>query len=76
RWPALRPILTEVEVRALLMKERCLHLVLAGVSQTDHDQSTADLFEFNASHYDVFPARSRLAVVIPADPIQVALYIR
>lgn len=29
-----------------------------------------DLYEFNASHYDVFPPRTRLAVVIPSDPAQ------
>ena len=50
------------------MKERGLLLVLADVSQTNHDESTMDLMEFNASHYDVFPPGSRLAVVIPSDP--------
>lgn len=55
---------------AAIMKEQGLDLILADVSHTDHDQTTMDLFEFNASHYDVFPADSRLAVVIPSDPNQ------
>jgi len=57
---------------AAIMNERGLHLVLADVSQTNHDETTMDLFSFNASHYDVFPAGTRLAVVIPSDPKQAA----
>lgn len=53
---------------AAMMKERDLDLVLADVSKTNHDESTMDLMNFNASHYDVFPAGTRLAVVIPSDP--------
>ena len=53
---------------AAIMFDRDLTLILADVSQTDHDENTGDLLEFNSSHYDVFPAGSRLAVVIPADP--------
>ena len=52
---------------AAIMKSRNLRLVLADVSDTDHDQSTADLFDFNASQYDVFPHFTRLSVVIPPD---------
>jgi hypothetical protein len=51
------------------MAERGLSNVLADVSRTEHDRTTLDLFEFNASHYDVFPSGSRLAVVIPPDPV-------
>ena len=53
---------------SLILKERDLKLVLADVSQTIHDESTMDLFKFNASHYDVFPVGTRIAVVIPSDP--------
>jgi hypothetical protein len=55
-----------------IMMERDLHLVLADVSQTNHDDSTMDLLSFNASHYDVFPKNSKLAVVIPSDPSHAA----
>ena len=55
---------------AAIMADRGLNLVLADVSDTDHDESTMDLLNFNASHYDAFPPRSRLAVVIPPDPAQ------
>jgi hypothetical protein len=51
-----------------IMNERGLRYVLADVSQTDHSEATMDLYEFNASHYEVFPPRTRLAVVIPPDP--------
>jgi hypothetical protein len=54
-----------------IMKERGLRYVLADVSQTDHSEATMDLYEFNASHYDVLPPRTRIAVVIPQDPAQV-----
>jgi hypothetical protein len=57
---------------AAIMKELGLVLILADVSQTDHDETTTDLYEFNSSHYDVFPPRSRLAVVIPPVPEQAA----
>jgi hypothetical protein len=52
---------------AAMMKARELRLVLADVSNTDHDESTIDLLEFNRSQYDVFPRFTRLAVVIPPD---------
>jgi hypothetical protein len=50
-----------------LMAERGLRHVLADVSQTIHDESTVDLFEFNSTHYDVLPQGTWLAVVIPSD---------
>ncbi len=52
---------------AAMMTDRKLRLVLADVSDTDHDESTIDLLDFNASQYDVFPRFTRLAVVIPPD---------
>jgi len=52
---------------AAIMKSENLRLVLADVSDTDHDESTIDLFDFNASQYDVFPRFTRLSVVIPPD---------
>lgn len=51
-----------------VMTERDLRFVLADVSETDHAETTMDLYEFNASHYEVFPPGTRLAVVIPPDP--------
>ena len=53
---------------AAIMTGRDLRLVLADVSDTDHDESTIDLFDFNTSQYDVFPRFTQLAVVIPPDP--------
>jgi len=53
---------------AAMMKKSGLRLVLADVSRTAHDETTMDLMEFNASHYDVFPNGTRLGVVIPSDP--------
>jgi len=53
---------------AATMAEHDLRLVLADVSATDHSKSTTDLYKFNASHYEVFPSFTRLAVVIPPDP--------
>jgi len=55
---------------AAIMADRGLRLILADVSDTDHDETTLDLFNFNASHYDVFPPSTRLAVVIPPDPLK------
>jgi hypothetical protein len=57
---------------AAMMKEHGLSLVLADVSQTNHDESTMDLLDFNASHYEVLPRGSQLAVVIPSDPAKAA----
>jgi hypothetical protein len=51
-----------------MMKKLGLRLVLADVSRTLYNESTIDLFEFNASHYKVFPPGSALASVIPSDP--------
>jgi hypothetical protein len=48
-----------------IMNKRGLRHVLADVSQTRHSESTVDLFEFNSTHYDVFPQGTWLAVVIP-----------
>lgn len=53
---------------AAIMNERGLRLVLADVSRTNHVETPLDLLEFNATHYDVFPRGSRIAVVIPSDP--------
>ena len=57
---------------AAIMTGRDLRLVLADVSDTDHDESTIDLFDFNTSQYDVFPRFTQLAVVIPPDPGKLA----
>jgi hypothetical protein len=51
-----------------MMKELSRHLVLADVSRSKIDESTLDLLSFNASHYEVFPADTRIAVVTPPDP--------
>lgn len=53
---------------AAMMKVRGLLRILVDVSQTNHDDSTLDLMEFNASHYDVFPLGTQIAVVGPSDP--------
>lgn len=53
---------------AAVMTDRDLKKVLADVSAAEHSTSTADMFKFNASHYEVFPPHTRLAVVIPPDP--------
>ena len=50
------------------MKKSGLLSVLADISQTNYRGSTLDLFEFNSTHYTVFPAKTCLAVVIYADP--------
>lgn len=51
-----------------ILKAHGLRRVLADVSQTNHDDSTMDLFKFNSTHYDVFPRGTRIAAVIPPDP--------
>ena len=42
---------------AAQMEKLGLQLVLADVSKTNHSQSTPDLFEFNSTHYQVFPEK-------------------
>jgi hypothetical protein len=64
----LREATASRDEAAPMMKERGLNLVLADVSQADHTDSTMDLFNFNASHYDVFLPGTLIAVVIPPDP--------
>ena len=51
---------------AALMKSHCLERTLVDMSETvSPSPGTYDVFDFNASHYEVFPPGSRVAVVIP-----------